>query len=133
VTRRSGPRRPSFFDRRKRREATVMTQGSLTKRQLDTLRRKLQDERRRIVALLREPLPSMPADEPQEYEETAQRATEQEEQLERNAPERALLADIDRALGKMDDGGYGVSERTGEPIPYERLAAVPWARQGVDE
>ena len=26
----------------------------------------------------------------------------------------------------------GVGETTGEPIPFDRLAAVPWARDGVD-
>jgi DnaK suppressor protein len=105
----------------------------LTKVQLETLREKLQEERRRIVSLLQQPLSSIPTDEPQEFEEVAQRAAEQEEQLDTNAPERALLADIERALRKMEDGEYGLSEKTGAPIPYDRLAAVPWARHDVDE
>lgn len=109
------------------------THSALTTSQLETLRRKLQDERRRILGVVQQPLSTMPPDEPRELEETAQRATEQEGELEVDAPERALLSEVDRALGKMDAGTYGVSEKTGAPIPYERLAAVPWARYGADE
>ncbi len=49
------------------------------------------------------------------------------------ARERALLVEVERALAKLDEGKYGVSEQTGAPIPYERLAALPWARSGIDE
>lgn len=105
----------------------------LTRTQLEALRAKLEKERRRILSVLREPLPAMPQDEPQELEEAAQRATERDERLGVEAPESALLADVDRALAKMNAGTYGVSEKTGAPIPYERLEAVPWARQGADE
>jgi RNA polymerase-binding transcription factor DksA len=47
--------------------------------------------------------------------------------------ERALLAEVERALAKLDQGTYGVSEKTGAPITYERLAAMPWARHDVEE
>ena len=40
---------------------------------------------------------------------------------------RANLRWVDRALGKMDRGGYGLCERCGNPIPAERLEALPWA------
>jgi DnaK suppressor protein len=109
------------------------TQSVLTQVQLETLRRKLQDERRRVLSVVQQPLSGMPPDEPRELEETAQRARDLEDELEVDAPESALLREIDRALGKMDAGTYGVSEKTGAPIPYERLAAVPWARYGAGE
>jgi DnaK suppressor protein len=51
----------------------------------------------------------------------------------RSEHERELLAQIDRALGRMDAGTYGVSELTGEPIEYARLMAVPWARYTASE
>ena len=35
------------------------------------------------------------------------------------------LADIDRALAKIADGTYGRCDRCGEPIPEDRLAAIP--------
>jgi DnaK suppressor protein len=34
---------------------------------------------------------------------------------------------VERALQKIDDGTYGVSDATGEPIPRERLEAIPEA------
>jgi DnaK suppressor protein len=41
------------------------------------------------------------------------------------------LALIDRALIKIEGGAYGVCEETEEPIGYERLKVVPWARYCV--
>jgi DnaK suppressor protein len=40
---------------------------------------------------------------------------------------RANLRWVDRALGKLDHGGYGDCERCGRPISPERLEALPWA------
>ena len=39
----------------------------------------------------------------------------------------ATLADVDRALAKIDEGTYGVCDRCGAEIPAERLEAIPWA------
>jgi DnaK suppressor protein len=41
---------------------------------------------------------------------------------------RSSLRDVERALGKFDRGTYGACERCGQPIPEERLDAIPWAR-----
>src|SRR3954451_21652608 len=38
------------------------------------------------------------------------------------------LADLERALQQVRDGGYGVCERCGRPIGAERLEARPSAR-----
>ena len=46
---------------------------------------------------------------------------------------RQTIAEIDVALERVARGQYGVSELTGEPIPYARLLLVPWARIGADE
>jgi DnaK suppressor protein len=40
---------------------------------------------------------------------------------------RDHLAEIDVALRKLDDGGYGICERCGQPIAAGRLAARPTA------
>lgn len=45
----------------------------------------------------------------------------------------ARLQDIDDALGRINDGTYGVSERSGTPIDEARLEVRPWARLTVDE
>jgi DnaK suppressor protein len=36
-------------------------------------------------------------------------------------------ADVDRALGKLDEGTYGSCDVCGEPIAPARLEAMPWA------
>lgn len=40
----------------------------------------------------------------------------------------AELVELDRALSKLDDGTYGICEACGQPIPPERLEALPGAR-----
>jgi DnaK suppressor protein len=38
---------------------------------------------------------------------------------------------VDRALKKIEHGVYGICEETEEPIGFERLSVIPWARYGV--
>lgn len=39
----------------------------------------------------------------------------------------AKLRDVERALGKLEEGTYGVCDRCGRAIAPERLDAIPWA------
>jgi DnaK suppressor protein len=105
----------------------------LTKSQLDTLRRRLEDERKRVLRVLQSSVAPAGDDERSELEEIAQRVTESTQQRGVAERERELLAEVERALAKMAAGTYGVSEKTGAPIPYDRLRAVPWARQDTDD
>jgi DnaK suppressor protein len=45
---------------------------------------------------------------------------------------RGRVADLDAALRRFDEGGYGVCEGCGQRIPAERLAARPSARTCVN-
>jgi DnaK suppressor protein len=45
---------------------------------------------------------------------------------------RTNLREVERALGKLDDGTYGRCERCGNPIGEERLDAIPWAPLCID-
>ncbi|MGU3472756.1 conjugal transfer protein TraR [Paenibacillus sp. D51F] len=42
------------------------------------------------------------------------------------------LAQVNRALSLMEEGKYGLDASTGEPIPYERLEAIPSTQHTVD-
>jgi DnaK suppressor protein len=42
--------------------------------------------------------------------------------------ESRMVADIDQALLRMDEGSYGTCERCGKPIDERRLDAMPTAR-----
>lgn len=108
----------------------IQEAAGLTPDQVDDLRRSLV---RRRVELLRDHdehiSARFPPSEPvSEAEEDAARTNQQETFLGLAEAERVLLQMIDRALRKIEDGTYGVSEESGEPIAYERLRAVPWAR-----
>jgi DnaK suppressor protein len=102
--------------------------------QVHELRRKLEEERTRILGVLQATGPTPPqADQVTEVEEEAQRTAEVTHDLEVERRERPLLAEVERALEKLDRGGYGVSEKSGRPIPYRRLVALPWARDAMGE
>lgn len=45
--------------------------------------------------------------------------------------ERRLLLEIEGAIGRIEDGTYGICEGGNEPILTERLEAIPWARYCV--
>jgi DnaK suppressor protein len=42
-------------------------------------------------------------------------------------------ADVDRALGKLDEGTYGSCDVCGETIAPARLEAMPWAVRCVND
>jgi len=46
---------------------------------------------------------------------------------------RDRIAAIDRALHRLDDGSYGRSVLSGQPIPEERLDADPAAELTIEE
>ncbi|MEZ5204843.1 MAG: TraR/DksA C4-type zinc finger protein, partial [Acidimicrobiales bacterium] len=57
---------------------------------------------------------------------------ERERDLTLSAQARAAIEEIDHALAKFALGTYGICEASGEPIPRERLEAIPWARERVE-
>ena len=68
-----------------------------------------------------------------EHEEDAQEldALERDGNLVVRDIER--LERVDRALKKIEEGTYGLSDRSGEQIPRERLEAVPEALYTLSE
>jgi DnaK suppressor protein len=46
---------------------------------------------------------------------------------------RRELEAIERAEARLRDGTYGLSVESGEPIPAERLEAIPWAERTAEE
>jgi len=58
---------------------------------------------------------------------------ERERDLALSAQARQTIADIDQALERLAKGTYGYSSASGRPIPRERLEAIPWATELVEE
>lgn len=46
--------------------------------------------------------------------------------------ERRILREIQEALGRIEEGTYGICLGTGKPIPKVRLEAVPWAKYSLE-
>ena len=58
---------------------------------------------------------------------------ERERDLALSAQARQLVVEIDAALLRIDAGTYGYSLLSGKAIPRDRLKAIPWAVELVEE
>ena len=97
-------------------------------------RRKLLDWRDEIMRSTKETLEHLQNDSEQ-HADIADRATSESEralELRARDRQRKLIAKIDEALGRIDEGTYGYCEETGEPISLKRLAARPIATLSVE-
>jgi DnaK suppressor protein len=54
-----------------------------------------------------------------------------DEALMRSLKQR--LQAIERAEKRLEEGTYGFSVQSGEPIPAQRLEKVPWAERTIEE
>lgn len=61
------------------------------------------------------------------------RIYQKESELENIKRAETRLRQIEHALERLDNGVYGVSEVSGQPIPVERLEAIPWTTILVGE
>lgn len=68
-----------------------------------------------------------------DFEDEADLLYERETELGENSRDRQELAQVERALDRIEKGTYGVSEVSGKAIPIERLEAVPYATTLVGE
>jgi RNA polymerase-binding transcription factor DksA len=59
-------------------------------------------------------------------------AVERDRDLALSAQALAAIDEIDAALARIDDGTYGICLASGQPIPKERLEAIPWASVRVE-
>jgi DnaK suppressor protein len=66
------------------------------------------------------------------FADLGQVAAEQGENQALAAQLRSELAEVERALQKLDDGTYGLCETCGQPIAPARLEAMPAARFCID-
>ncbi|MFM0199342.1 TraR/DksA C4-type zinc finger protein [Paraburkholderia fungorum] len=72
-------------------------------------------------------------EEAEEFEDVAQGMAQNEVNQALHDVNDQRVSDIERALEKIDEGTYGLSDASGEPIPKARLEAVPEAILTVEE
>ena len=118
------------------KQSKAVHPSGLTPAQLEQLRAALIHARAESTALLKEEEATARSAEPlTEPMDAAELTREQGDAAVLADRARARLRDITAALDKLETnpGRYGLSERSGAPIGFERLKAIPWARLAVDE
>jgi RNA polymerase-binding protein DksA len=109
----------------------------------DRFRERLLEERKRVEAAIQYLREEHPGSLEEEIEEsvgtadnhpgdtaTATLDREIDYTLEENSEQ--VLAEIDDALQRVEDGTFGTCRTCGQPIAPERLEAMPWATQCID-
>ena len=97
-------------------------------------RRKLIDWRDELLRESRETLTTLQS-ENENHPDIADRASSETDraiELRARDRQRKLIAKINAALSRLDDGSYGYCEETGDPIALRRLDARPIATLSVE-
>jgi DnaK suppressor protein len=105
---------------------------------VERARAMLKTERSRVERLLKETSDSgqqdrATANEPGDMTDPAERLTAEQTDDAVSEGLKERLAAIERAERRIEDGTYGVSVRSGVPIPDARLEADPAAELTVEE
>ena len=106
----------------------------MNERQRDYFREKLQAWKEDILKEAKETLVHLQA-ENEHHPDLADRASSETDraiELRARDRQRKLIAKIDAALSRIDDGSYGYCEETGEPISLKRLEARPIATLSIE-
>lgn len=113
------------------------TKSPFAKKELGEFRTRLLDERSELEAQLNEfEESSFSASQSdlsgevafgEEYADSGTATFERERDLSIENNVRDLLQKIERALSRIDAGGFGVCERCGKPIEKARIKALPYA------
>jgi len=106
----------------------------MNERQREYFRRKLEGWKEEILEESRSTIASLQQDTVAEAD-LADRATSETDrglELRTRDRQRKLIAKIDQALRRIEDGSYGYCEETGEPISLSRLEARPIATLSLE-
>ncbi|MEN3791784.1 RNA polymerase-binding protein DksA [Fulvimarina sp. MAC3] len=116
--------------------ASVLTDdGSfMNDRQREYFRRKLKAWKADILRESKETLEALANESPNQADAADRASSETDRSIELRARDRQrkLVAKIDAALERIEDGTYGYCEETGEPINLKRLDARPIATLSLE-
>lgn len=106
----------------------------MNERQREYFRRKLIAWKEDILRESRETILNLQSEATPNADLADRAATEAERQLELRTRDRQrkLIAKIDDALTRLEEGSYGFCEETGEPISLKRLDARPIATLSIE-
>jgi DnaK suppressor protein len=106
----------------------------MNERQREYFRRKLHQWKADIIRESHETLATLQS-ENENHPDLADRASSETDraiELRARDRQRKLIAKIDAALSRLEDGSYGYCEETGEPISLKRLEARPIATLSLE-
>jgi RNA polymerase-binding transcription factor len=106
----------------------------MNERQKEYFRRKLIRWKHDILKEAQETLATLQS-ENENHPDLADRASSETDraiELRARDRQRKLIAKIDAALSRIDDGSYGYCEETGDPISLKRLEARPIATLSLE-
>ena len=106
----------------------------MNERQLAYFRSKLEIWKEELLRESRETLQNLQEDTLNlpDIADRASSETDRAIELRARDRQRKLIAKIDSALSRIDDGSYGYCEETGEPILLRRLEARPIATLSIE-
>ncbi len=114
--------------------APIDSEPFMNNRQHEYFRRKLLDWKTGILEGNRDTIEGMQQGT-RNIPDVADRASEETDralELRTRDRQRKLVAKIDSALRRIEDGSYGYCEETGEPISLKRLEARPIATLSLE-
>jgi DnaK suppressor protein len=110
--------------------------AELSQIQLEDLARRLADKRHELTERVAKLEQQIVIKDDCSLTDAADAASLQENRLRARGmldQHQQVINEIDAALRRLGNESYGISETTGEPIAYDRLMLIPWARTGADD
>ena len=115
---------------------------ALTRKELGEFRRLLEDEKRRLMEELEAMEEHTPEVEDQvgmdvgggydeDLADVASNTFEREKGMALESSVQQMLAQVEEALVRMEEGTYGICQRCGNPIDVARLRVLPFATMDI--
>jgi DnaK suppressor protein len=117
----------------------VLTGNELDEKFIEQQKGKLLNRKAELERMQRE-AQEVSRERSQEYQDTQPDSGDESQYLFEREVDATLgqqfgqeLKDVNRALEKIEEGTYGLSDRSGEPIAKGRLEAIPEALYTIEE
>lgn len=114
---------------------TAPRAAKMPKRELEKYRKLLQEKKTSLLAELaktRHAEEETTEESTQDIADKAVSSYTREFLYSLNDAERSTVQQIDQALGRIEDGTYGLCLNCGTPVNEKRLSAIHWSRHCVE-
>jgi DnaK suppressor protein len=114
---------------------TAPRAAKMPKRELEKYRKLLQEKKTSLLAELvktRHAEEETTGESTQDIADKAVSSYTREFLYSLNDTERSTVQQIDQALGRIEDGTYGLCLNCGTPMNEKRLTAIQWSRHCVE-